>query len=411
MYLTYDGNGNTASECRDHSDPTCSINRDHYRKYNWTEDNRLASVIDGGGKSITKFVYDAAGERMVKYGAGGASITIGQFFNVKGRTAATKHVFAGTTRLASKLLPPSLWSTTGATLTSTVTSSTTTATGTNTVGDGLPNDNGCIPSDYQPQKCPINPNGEPDVPYPFQDTKVRPETYYYHPDHLGSTSWVTDQNGKVHEHVEYFPYGGIWREPKSDRDGAGVKGQRFLFSGKELDEETGLYYFGGRYYDPVRVRWESTDTLSRLTSTDSRVPLNPYQYAAWRPLDLVDPDGWAEQRPAARDPFAQPPPEVLAAPPEPSAGPSASQGSPAPGSPVSLGSSSANAPGSTAPPTPGKTRTWDIEKAVRFLNAHAEPEWTGLCAKYTSNAIDAGFSDGSTVERRTFAKDWGPGLL
>jgi hypothetical protein len=44
-FLTYDGNGNTTSECRDHADPTCSVNRDHHREYRWTEENRLASVI------------------------------------------------------------------------------------------------------------------------------------------------------------------------------------------------------------------------------------------------------------------------------------------------------------------------------------------------------------------------------
>ncbi len=59
------------------------------------------------------------------------------------------------------------------------------------------------------------------------DTMVRPETYYYHLDHLGSTSWVTDQNGCVHEHVEYLPYGEVWRDPRSDADGAPVKGQQW----------------------------------------------------------------------------------------------------------------------------------------------------------------------------------------
>jgi RHS repeat-associated protein len=72
---------------------------------------------------------------------------------------------------------------------------------------------------------------------------------------------VTDQNGKVHEHVEYYPYGEVWWEPKYDRDGAGVKGQQFLFTSKEFDEETGLYYFGARYYDPKKARWESTDPM------------------------------------------------------------------------------------------------------------------------------------------------------
>jgi RHS repeat-associated protein len=329
-FLTYDGNGNTTTECRNHADPTCSINHDQYRSYQWTEDNRLASVIDGGGRNITKFVYDAAGERVVKYGRGGASITVGQFFSVKGRTAATKHIFAGTARLASKLLPPGDFASptlgsplpatvSGTTATATASTGTTTSSSTTQVGGGVPNVGGCVPSEYQPQKCPILVNGEPVVPYPFQDTKVRPETYYYHPDHLGSTSWVTDQNGKVHEHVEYFPYGEVWREPKSDRDGAGVKGQRFLFSGKELDEETGLYYFGARYYDPVRVRWASVDpqiieqsvpgVSSRSGNSEARDrdgrsslvrarwprALSPYSYVGWTPLAWTDPDGLAER--------------------------------------------------------------------------------------------------------------------
>jgi RHS repeat-associated protein len=291
--LTYDLNGNTASECRDHLDPTCSVNRDHFREYRWTEDNRLAVVVQGGGSNWTRFLYDAAGERIVKFGRGGASITIGQFFSMKGRTAATKHVFGGTTRLASKLLPAGMWqlptpSATGAVVVN--------ASGGPTV---VNNDNGCVPSDYQPQKCPIDPDGNPIVPPRFDDTKVRPETYYYHSDHLGSTSWVTDQNGRVHEHVDYFPYGEIWREPKSDRSGAGVNGQRFLFSGKELDEETGLYAFGARYYDPRRARWTSADPLldkyltARGPAGGSNKPVNfaVYAYVHHNPLVLVDPDG------------------------------------------------------------------------------------------------------------------------
>ncbi|HSM91827.1 MAG TPA: RHS repeat-associated core domain-containing protein [Anaeromyxobacteraceae bacterium] len=139
------------------------------------------------------------------------------------------------------------------------------------------------------------------MPVQFGDAKVRPETYYYHPDHLGSTSWVTDQNGRVHEHVEYFPYGEVWREPKSDRDGAGVKGQRFLFSGKELDEETGLYYFGARYSDPVRTRWASPDPADRLNAKEGTKPLNAYQSVLWNPLRVVDPDGRRDERVKSAD--------------------------------------------------------------------------------------------------------------
>ena len=290
--LVYDANGNTVRECRDHGSATCDASADHLRTYSWTEENRLDHVIDGGGQSMTRFLYDASGDRVVKLGRGGESITIGQFWSLKGRRAATKHIFAGSTRLASKLLPPPGWTTTAGTVA--------TGTATNPVGDGLPNDTGCDPAAYNPQKCPELPGGTPVINHFYDDTKVRPETYYYHPDHLGSTSWVTDQSGRVHEHVEYFPYGEVWRDPRSDRDGAEVKGQRFLFTGKELDEETGLYYFGARYYEPGRALWISVDPILEqyidgAPSGGVQQPCNlsPYQYGLLSPVGVVDPDGLA----------------------------------------------------------------------------------------------------------------------
>ena len=112
--------------------------------------------------------------------------------------------------------------------------------------------------------------------------------------------------------MEYYPYGEVWWGPKYDRDGAGVKKQQFLFTSKELDEETGLYYFGARYYDPRKVRWESVDPLLALpvgrldqTSAQSSDPkaavsddparlsgtLNRYGYALHEPRTYIDPDG------------------------------------------------------------------------------------------------------------------------
>jgi hypothetical protein len=94
-FLVYDLNGNTVRECRDQGDPSCQSTSDKLWRYSWTEENRLAEAIHGGGRDITKFLYDAAGERVVKLGRGGESITIGQFWSLKGRRAATKHIFAG----------------------------------------------------------------------------------------------------------------------------------------------------------------------------------------------------------------------------------------------------------------------------------------------------------------------------
>jgi RHS repeat-associated protein len=307
--LVYDANGNTLRECRDHGDSSCEANSDKLRRYFWGEENELNAVIDGGGWNVTRFIYDAGGQRVAKLGRGGESITIGQFFALKGRKAATKHVFVGETRVASKLLPSPGWEPSW--------SEGTTVSG--PVVDVTDPTSGCDPSSYAPQKCPIDPAANPVMDKRPDTTKIKPATYYYHSDHLGSTSWVTDQNGRVHEHVEYFPYGEVWRDARYDSDGDPVHRQQFLFSSKEMDEETGLYYFGARYLDPVRARWSNPDPiLAKLlpaggrdgglsgasTTNDRLIPdlpgmggvYNPpnlglYSYSHSNPLKLQDRDG------------------------------------------------------------------------------------------------------------------------
>ena len=79
--------------------------------------------------------------------------------------------------------------------------------------------------------------------------------YYYHSDHLGSAQFVTDWKGRQYEHIEYTPYGELWIEEVA----AGLDKLPFRFTGKELDEETGLYYYGARYLDPKYSRWLSGD--------------------------------------------------------------------------------------------------------------------------------------------------------
>ncbi|NBL63680.1 hypothetical protein GV828_00540 [Flavobacterium sp. NST-5] len=60
----------------------------------------------------------------------------------------------------------------------------------------------------------------------------------------------------------------------------------FKFNGKELDEETGMYYYGARYYDPKSSIWMSVDPLAEKYPS-----WNPYNYCMQNPVNLVDPDG------------------------------------------------------------------------------------------------------------------------
>ncbi|MEK6860705.1 MAG: RHS repeat-associated core domain-containing protein, partial [Nanoarchaeota archaeon] len=108
--------------------------------------------------------------------------------------------------------------------------------------------------------------------------------FFYHPDHLGSTDLVTDESGNVVEESTYEPYGEII-------DGGD---SRFLYTAKELDKGTGLYYYGARYYDPLFMHFIQCE----LIKPDIYNPqaLNCYAYALNNPYKYVDPEGlWAVQ--------------------------------------------------------------------------------------------------------------------
>ena len=58
------------------------------------------------------------------------------------------------------------------------------------------------------------------------------------------------------------------------------------FTGKEKDSESGHYYFGARYFMPTLSIWNSVDPMA-----DKYPSLSPYNYCAWNPIKIVDPDG------------------------------------------------------------------------------------------------------------------------
>ena len=108
------------------------------------------------------------------------------------------------------------------------------------------------------------------------------DVYFYHSDHLGSASWITDGNGIPVQHLQYLPFG----EPFVDQHPAGYQ-ERFRFTGKERDEETGYGYFGARYMDhELTAMWLSVDPMA-----DKYPSISPYAYCAWNPIKFVDPNG------------------------------------------------------------------------------------------------------------------------
>jgi RHS repeat-associated protein len=107
--------------------------------------------------------------------------------------------------------------------------------------------------------------------------------YFYHSDHLGSSSVITDQLGSLVQHVEYVPFGEIFVE---ERASASSWQTPYLFNAKELDDETGLYYYGARYYDPRASVWLSVDPLAETYPN-----ISSYVYCVNNPVNYVDPDG------------------------------------------------------------------------------------------------------------------------
>ena len=105
--------------------------------------------------------------------------------------------------------------------------------------------------------------------------------FYYHPDHLGSSSYITNLDGEVSQHIEYVPFGEVFLEERNN-----TWNTPYLFNAKEFDEETGMYYYGARYYEPRLSLWMSTDP------SEKKYPrISTYSYCFNNPLSYIDHDG------------------------------------------------------------------------------------------------------------------------
>ncbi len=137
--------------------------------------------------------------------------------------------------------------------------------------------------------------GELGIYAPIRNTETN--VYYYHSDHLGSASWITDVSGLPLQHLQYLPYG----EPFVNQVKSGY-GERFTFTGKERDyelrsirehdkneknnsEQTKYYYHGARFHWSD-IGWLSVDPLS-----DKYPSTSAYMYCRGNPIILVDPNG------------------------------------------------------------------------------------------------------------------------
>lgn len=125
------------------------------------------------------------------------------------------------------------------------------------------------------------------------------QTYYYHRNALWSPGALTDATGAVVERYAYDAYGQVvilnagfsplatnsWGTQHS------AVGNEFLFTGRQLDEETGLYHYRARFYDPEKGRFLQRDPRGDLCD------VNLYLYVQDNPICYTDPTGLAPQNP------------------------------------------------------------------------------------------------------------------
>ena len=119
------------------------------------------------------------------------------------------------------------------------------------------------------------------IQLPYDSEYPASDIYYYHSDHLGSASWITKSSGEPVQYIHYMPYGELWKNQQRT-----PYNERFKFTGKERDEETGYDYFGARNYTSAASIWLSVDPLA-----DKYPGISPYAYCNWNPVKYVDPDG------------------------------------------------------------------------------------------------------------------------
>jgi len=226
----YDSNGNQTSRV----DSPARQNR----RTVWDEESLPREITIAG--HTTAFVYDSSGTRVAKSGAQGDTVYVNPTWTVRNGSVATKHIYVGGSRVASKLIP-----------------------GVSPAVDDPDLVSGMLGRWFEHRSdsgfehasnTTHNPHYRVDSTMPSGGTPESNFAYFYHGDMSGSVSYVTDHEGELYEHNQFFPSGEQWVAQNSNTERL-----PFLFTGEELDQETGLYAFGVRMYDPREQTWLTPD--------------------------------------------------------------------------------------------------------------------------------------------------------
>ena len=306
-HFKYDLNGNI-------------INRDTNASqsvFSWDESNRLRVVTDNS--AMQHYIYDASGERVLKANSdmeavyeNGTLINAPGTVSINGYTSYpnafmvitadgvySKHYYAGSQRIVSRLgnNDASMFETACAECKQQspsndfdakklqVAQKTDLQSYANKLKRGT-----IVYKDYKPislaeQEKTIADENEDKVE--ARAPSVYP-IYFYHPDHLGTSTALTDYNGNAYQFFLNLPFG----DTMAQQLGSNYYNSPYTFNGKELDEETGLYYYGARYYDPKSSIWYRVDPLAEQTPNWS-----PYAFCLNNPIRYNDPTGMSAEDP------------------------------------------------------------------------------------------------------------------
>lgn len=284
------------------------------KKMLWDEENRLGAISING--YVSSYSYDAGGERVTKLSGGGQGIFVNSVF-AGGKTSTsdftlyvnpylvaqnggryTKHIYIGSQRIVSKLgdfdsygADPRRVEKAGESFSGVKVNydakykkalevvkenyATLDVPYYGTDNNDYVNGLGfcCNPADTN--------SGNTTGKMTAKNDNAELQQFYYHPDHLGSSSYISNLDGEVVQHIEYVPFGEVFLEEKNAKWNT-----PYLFTSKELDRETGMYYFGARYQDPKLGIFISVDPLA-----EKHPEYSSYTYCYNNPVAHIDPDG------------------------------------------------------------------------------------------------------------------------
>ena len=290
------------------------------QKFKWDEENRLLAVDENG--FVSNYWYDADGERTVKTSGENEAIYVNSEFSggntgtarfslyvspylVAGQGGKyTKHIYIGSQRIVSKLgdlasygadprrIPYAGNEADGLTINykekyaqqlQSIKDNYKTFDIPYTGKDNndYVNGQGFCCDDGTPEAAQARAMARAAVDGNFKpNEEYEKMQFYYHPDHLGSSSYITNLDGEVSQHIEYVPFGEVFIEERNN-----TWNTPYLFNAKELDEETGLYYYGARYMDPKISMWLGVDPL--MEQTPSWTPYRAFYCNPIRYTDLI----------------------------------------------------------------------------------------------------------------------------